>query len=213
MRFGLADARNYDSVELASSLAWFGPLYEPARAARSSRGEVSWNGVIAARDRLIESGVSAVVAATPPPSAAHFDRIERVGRAWIAWQNGKPWADSDASGTRLDVIRDDGWARILVDARRADRLTVRETWDPGWKAQLDGKPVEIRPKSAVFMSIEIPAGQHELILNYDPDEVRLGLTVSSCSLVLLILVLTGNRLFWIPGITMARDLDGVEPLR
>ncbi len=33
MRFGLSDVRNYDSVELASSLAWFEPLYEPTLAA------------------------------------------------------------------------------------------------------------------------------------------------------------------------------------
>jgi hypothetical protein len=212
MRFGLADARNYDSVELARSLAWFAPLYEPARCARSSRGTVTWRGVIAARDRLLESGVCAIVASTPPPTEVSFDRIERSGRAWIAWQRGKPWADSAHSGTRLEVERDDGWARILIDAPDRDWLTVRETWDPGWKARLDGKSVEIRPKSPGFLPIEIPAGKHELIFDYDPEEVRLGLAVSSCSLVLVILVLTGNRLFWIPGITMARGLDGALPL-
>ena len=31
MRYGLADVRNYDSVELARSLDWFAPLYEPGR--------------------------------------------------------------------------------------------------------------------------------------------------------------------------------------
>ena len=31
------------------------------------------------------------------------------------------------------------------------------------------------------MSIRVPAGQHELILNYDPAEVRLGLAVSMLS--------------------------------
>jgi hypothetical protein len=166
--------------------------------------------VIAARERLIESGVGAVVAAAPPPQGA-FERVERVGRVWIAWQRGKPWASSAASGTRLDVKKDHGWARILIDAEVADRLTVRETWDPGWKALLDGQTVEVQPKSRVFLNIEVPSGQHELILSYDPGEVRLGLAVSSCSLLLLILVLTGNRLFWIPGITMARGLDGAEP--
>ena len=211
MRFGLADARNYDSIELASSQVWFGPLYEPTRSARSSRSQITWNGVISARDRLLESGVGAIVASTPPPAGAPFDRVERLGRVWIAWQRAKPWVDSDASETRLDVIRDDGRACILIDARAADRLTVRETWDWGWKATLDGKPAKIQPNSAVFMSIDIPAGQHKLILNYDPGEVRLGLAVSACSLVLLILVLTGNRLFWIPGITMAKGLDGAEP--
>ena len=95
--------------------------------------------------------------------------------------------------------------------RRPITLTVRETWDPGWKALLDGQPVKIQRKSTVFLNIEIPAGQHELILKYDPIEVRLGIAVSFCSLVLVILVLTGIRLFWIPGITTAKGLDGPEP--
>src|SRR5262249_19208680 len=39
MRYGLADARNYDSVELARSSSWFAPLYEPSAGAVTSRGE------------------------------------------------------------------------------------------------------------------------------------------------------------------------------
>jgi hypothetical protein len=209
-RFGLSDARNYDSVELAASLAWFQPLYEPAQTALSSRGEIGWRGVIEARTRLLESGVGAIVASTPPP-AGHFHRIERAGGAWIAWQTAKPWVDSEASLTRIEAIRGDGWARILIDAHGPDRLTIRETWDPGWRARLDRKPVEIHPKSSTFLSVDVQPGYHELILNYDPGEVRVGLAISGGSLVLVILVLTGNRLFWIPGITMARGLDGPEP--
>ena len=210
MRFGLDDPRNYDSVELASSLAWFAPLFEPTGSSRSSRGEITWSGVIAARDRLRESGVSAVVAALSPPEMT-FDRVERVGRVWIAWQHAKPWASCVSPRSRLDVVRDHGWARILVDLEEADRLTIRETWDSGWTALLDGVPVKIRPKSRVFLDVDIPSGQHELILKYDPIEVRIGLAFSLGGLVLLILVLTGIPLFWIPGVSTAKGLDGAEP--
>jgi hypothetical protein len=48
-------------------------------------------------------------------------------------------------------------------------------------------------------------------LRYDPIEVRIGLAVSFVGLVLLILVLTGIPLFWIPGVCTARGLDGAEP--
>ena len=210
MRFGLDDPRNYDSVELASSLAWFAPLYEPNETSRSSRGVITWRGVMAARDRLRESGVCAVVASVAPPETM-FDQVERVGRVWIAWLNAEPWASFRSVGNRLDVVRQHGWARILVDAEDADRLTIRETWDPGWTAHLDGAPVEIRSKSRVFLDIDIPFGQHELILKYDPIEVRIGLAASFVGLVLLILVLTGIPLFWIPGVCTAKGLDGAEP--
>ncbi len=88
---------------------------------------------------------------------------------------------------------------------------MRETFDPGWTALLDGKRVEIQPESSDFLKIDIPAGQHNLILRYDPAEVRSGLALSFGACILLILVLTGIRLFWIPGITTREGLDGAEP--
>jgi len=193
MRFGLSDPRNYDSVELARSLDWFAPLYEDASRTRTSRSELTWTGVIHSRDRLADSGVGAIVAAIPPPDG-EFPRVDRAGDVWIAWLDAKPWADSESGQADLAFVRDHGRARILVDAIAADRLVVRETWDPGWRALLDGKPVEIQAKSGVFLNIQVPSGQHELVLEYDPSEVRLGLGVSTCALVLLILVLTGIRL-------------------
>jgi hypothetical protein len=209
MRFGLADVRNYDSVELASSLAWFKPLYNPA-GGLSSRGEITWARAGGARARLIASGVGAVVGNSPPPAGA-FDRVEKVGRVWIGWLAGNPWVDSDRAQAQVTGLNNHGRARILIDADQAHTLTVRETWDPGWRAFLDGKPAKIGQKSPIFMNIDIQPGQHELILTYDPAEVRAGGTISFCSLVITILVLTGNRLFWIPGITTAMGLDGTEP--
>jgi hypothetical protein len=194
MRFGLSDARNYDSVELARSLDWFAPLYEAANGTRTSRSKLTWTGVIRSRERLADSSVGAIVAAVPPP-AGDFCRIENAGDVWIAWLVAKPWANFESGQGNLSFIRDNGRARILVDAIAADRLVVRETWDPGWNALLDGKPVEIQAKSGVFLDIQVPSGQHELVLEYDPIEVRVGLGVSTGALVLLILVLTGIRLF------------------
>ncbi len=43
MRFGLSDPRNYDSVELAISLAWFDPIYEDSGSDRSSRRDLTWD--------------------------------------------------------------------------------------------------------------------------------------------------------------------------
>ncbi len=76
---------------------------------------------------------------------------KRLGDVWIAWLDAKPWADSESGRADVAFIRDHGRARILVDAIAADRLVVRETWDPGWRALLDGKPVEIQAKSGVFL--------------------------------------------------------------
>src|SRR5262249_33215736 len=119
------------------------------------------------------------------------------------WLDAKPWADAGSPLTRLGFHRQPGRARIVVDAPVADRLTVRETWDPGWTARLDGLPIPLEAKWGVFLWIQIPSGHHEIILEYDPREVRLGLAVSACAMGLVILVLTGKGRFWIPGIEWA----------
>jgi len=190
MRFGLSDPRNYDSVELARSLSWLVPLYGPGESALTSRREVDWSGVARARDRLRESGVGAIVASTPPPTG-EFARTERVGRAWIAWLEAKPWADSAAPEARIEFAKNDGEAEIAIDSPVRAQVVVRETWDPGWHARLDGKPVILRQKWGVFLCFDVDKGSHTIILEYDPIDVRAGLAVSIGSAVLLILVLTG----------------------
>ena len=80
---------------------------------------------------LLESGVGAIVAGVAP-SRGTFERVEQVGRVWIAWLDGRPWAESDSARARLDRVRDHGRPAFWSMPRTADHLTVRETWDPGW---------------------------------------------------------------------------------
>src|SRR5262249_3153199 len=147
-----------------------------------------------------DSSVAAIVAATPPPTpTAVFDRVERVGRVWIAWLGAKPWAEAPAA--QVTWSRQPGWARLRVQATSPSRLIVRETWAPGWPARRDGWPVAVEPAGTAFLGVDVPSGCHEIVLEYDPVEVRIGLAISACALVAGILVLTGNRPFWIPGIS------------
>jgi hypothetical protein len=190
MRFGQSDVRNYDSVELARSLSWLAPLYRPSTSSVTSRSEIDWSGVVRARDRLRESGLGAIVASTPPPSG-EFARIERIGCAWIAWLEARPWADSTSPLARIDFAKDHGEATITIDSPVPSAVVVRETWDPGWQARVDGKPVIPGRKWGVFLSLDVHKGYHNILLTYDPIEVRFGLAITIVSAVLVILVLTG----------------------
>jgi hypothetical protein len=194
MRFGLSDPRNYDSVELAGSLAWFDPIYEAAGPARTSRSSVTWESAIRGLDRLCDSGVGAIVAATPPPAGA-FDRVEKSGRVWIAWLDAKPWAEAGSKADEVEWCRDPGQAVIRLRAAAPGRVTVRETWDPGWTARLDGRPLGVVPGPGPFLTLQAPKGEHQIILKYDPPEVRIGSMISACALAAAILILTRIRLF------------------
>ena len=189
MRYGLADARNYDSVELTRNLDWLGPLYDPAVEARTSRREITWGRVLAARDRLREAGVRAVVGATPPPPG--FDRVDRVGAVWIARLDAPPLVELVGPGRLISTIHEDGIIRIDVDPRGPARLVVRETADPGWRAEVDGVPARLATHADPFLSMNLHPGARRVELIYDPAEVRVGVSISLSAAIAAAFALTG----------------------
>ena len=200
MRFGLCDPRNYDSVELARSLQWFAPLFEPGSESLSSRSQITWESVHRARDRLEAACVKAVVGASPPPPG-RFARVERTGDVWITWLGSPGWASSLAGAALVSIQRDPGRSVLKTHGPAADQILIRETWDAGWTARIDGGPVPISTYRETFMSVSVPAGDHVIELEYRPVEVIYGLMGSALGMVGVILALTEPTRFWIPGIT------------
>jgi hypothetical protein len=194
MRYGLGDIRNYDSIELARSLDWFAPLYATDSAARTSRRSITWDGVLRGRERLREAGVRAIVAAAPPPPGA-FARVDRVGALWIVRLDGLPLASAVAQEGPLGVVRDPGLIRVRINGAAHDRIVVRETLDPGWRAEIDGAAAPVEAHRSAFLAVPVPAGPHELVLRYDPPEVPLALSISISALAAAVFALTGFRPF------------------
>lgn len=185
MRYGLSDARNYDSVELARSLAWFRPLYEPGEEPLSSRATITWEGVARALDRLEASGVGAVVSSVPPPSS--LDRSsEPVGSAWVTWLEPSPMVTlepPDAGRASVSKHRP-GSITIAAELSRPATLIVRETYDEGWSATAEGHALTLRPGLGVFLSTALTPGMETVVLFYDPREARLGVRISVACLLL-----------------------------
>ena len=191
MRYGLRDARNYDSVELARNLDWLRPLYDPSVAAQTSRREITWDRVDAARDRLRAAGVRAVVAATPPPPGFACLGVDRYPAAWVAWLDADPLVALDGPGTCRDRGRGDGEFLVEIEATGAARLQVRETYDPGWVAEVDGRPVPVEADRGTFLHILVPPGRHRVALRYDPAEVRIALIAAGFAALGIVFALTG----------------------
>ncbi|HEX8199132.1 MAG TPA: hypothetical protein VF590_01500, partial [Isosphaeraceae bacterium] len=176
MRYGLADARNYDSVELERSLRWFEPLFEPEapQAARTSRRRITWSGVLRAGDRLRAAGVAAVIGAAPPPTGS-FARVERVGGVWIAW------LPTPERPYRVAAY-EPGAIRIEPRPGAGGRVVVPEVFDPGWRAEVDGRAVPVGVDRGTFLAVSLGPGARRLSLRYDPPEVRLAGAVSLTAL-------------------------------
>jgi uncharacterized membrane protein YfhO len=84
---------------------------------------------------------------------------------------------------------------MRIENAHEETLIIREMWDQGWIARADGSPIKVYPHQGTFIGLRIPAGAHNLILEYNPVPVTLGLMTSTTTIasVLGILALTRIR--------------------
>ena len=74
-----------------------------------------------------------------------------------------------------------GRLALDVDAREATLVGTSITAWPGWKAELDGRPVPSVSYNHAFLAFRAPEGRHRLTLRYAPDSVRVGAAASLAS--------------------------------
>jgi hypothetical protein len=188
-RYGLADVRNYDSVELARAVDWFAPLYEDRgpTEARTSRRWITWEGVRRASDRLRVAGVAAVVGATPPPPGLG-DRVVPVGSVWVV--------HLEADQAMHTFRSHHGIIEIDLTGHPGGPLVVPEMADDGWRAEVDGRPISARPGGSPWLSVEVGRGHRVLRLHYDPVEARVGLALSAGGLAITAVSLVVATALW-----------------
>ena len=86
--------------------------------------------------------------------------------------------------------------RVVVRARSNGRglLVLSDNHFPGWKAEVDGRPVPIERVDYLFRGVRIGPGAHTVEFRYEPLSWRIGWTISLVSLVGLgLVVLIGLR--------------------
>ncbi|MBN1528594.1 MAG: YfhO family protein [Thermoleophilaceae bacterium] len=74
---------------------------------------------------------------------------------------------------------------VTVRAKQRGQLILLDTYYPGWRATVDGRPAEIRPANTAFRAVSVPAGEHLVRFTYGPASVAGGLMLSVASLLLI----------------------------
>jgi hypothetical protein len=66
---------------------------------------------------------------------------------------------------------------------------------PGWRASIDGREVEVERANAAFCAVALPAGEHELAIEYRPASFRIGewLALASAAAIAAMLALERRR--------------------
>ena len=68
--------------------------------------------------------------------------------------------------------------KVAVDAETASILEVGEHFDPGWSAQVDGKPAPVITVDSAILGTVVPAGRHQVTLRYWPAGLTPGLFIA-----------------------------------
>jgi hypothetical protein len=90
--------------------------------------------------------------------------------------------------------------RIRYTAARDALIRIAIPYAPGWKANIDRRPLELLATDYALSGVVVPAGQHELVLEFRPSTFRPGVALSLAGALIVLLML-----FW-----PSRSLDQVR---
>jgi len=99
-------------------------------------------------------------------------------------------------GKPAAILRDEP-TRVEIEAEleAPGLLVLADSYYPGWRATVDGKPAEILPTNHLFRGVPVPAGRHVVRFEYRSGLLMLGAAVSAAgvALVALLLLRVGGR--------------------
>jgi hypothetical protein len=73
---------------------------------------------------------------------------------------------------------------VAVEAASPATLVVADATFPGWRASVDGAAAPIRSEEGHPFAVPVPAGRHEVVLEYAPASFRIGLGLAAASLLI-----------------------------
>jgi uncharacterized membrane protein YfhO len=71
-------------------------------------------------------------------------------------------------------------------------LRVARTFDPNWKADVDGRPGLLR-RDGAFTALDLPAGKSVVEMRYENSRLRAGAVLSALSLAAIIALMVRGR--------------------
>lgn len=93
-------------------------------------------------------------------------------------------ADAQA---QVEMVRYEANSLELAVASPADGyLVLSDPFYPGWRAEMDGQPVDILRANYAFRAVPVPAGSHRLTMTFRSGAWQVGLVISGLTVLLLL---------------------------
>ncbi len=109
-----------------------------------------------------------------------YENLNVMARSWVVPEN------SDQSGfVQSSIILKRTPNFITLRAQGPGVLVLSELDYPGWRAQVDGKTVEIDKYAGILRSVQLPPGSHEVTFSFTPISLYLGCILALGGIALL----------------------------
>jgi uncharacterized membrane protein YfhO len=82
---------------------------------------------------------------------------------------------------------------FLVRSERGGRFVLIEQFFPGWRATVDGHPVEIERWGGAFQAIRLTAGEHRVRFEFRPVSVQVGAAIGILAVAALLVLVAASR--------------------
>jgi hypothetical protein len=69
--------------------------------------------------------------------------------------------------------------RITTVSDAPGLLMLSESYDPGWRAYIDGEPAQVLVADHLLRAVPLPAGEHTVELRYEPRSLQIGVAISA----------------------------------
>ncbi len=84
-----------------------------------------------------------------------------------------------------------GRLEVEVECPATQLLVVAESYHPGWRATLDGRPCEVYRLNGDFLGCLVEPGKHWIVLDFQPDSLWRGWLTSWLAVAMISLCFLG----------------------
>ena len=200
---GIASANNFDPLVPARYARWMAALEDANLGKKTSLLELMGVGAIEKIDPQAPQGVRFDLLANGKGERMRWVPCAQSARdeqdAWQqTWEEGVDFSKTvilesrdltvNSSGPDCQDMRDD--IKISLLSETPDRLVIQlsnsspgwfmlsDAWYPGWNAWVDGKPEPVLKADYLFRAVQVKAGEHQIVMAYNPLSFWLGLVTS-----------------------------------
>jgi hypothetical protein len=104
-----------------------------------------------------------------------------------------PYFLKNGNGKVELISKENDYWSFKVKADEEDILIVKENYFPGWKAVVNGQPVDINIESGTFKAVAVPAGQSQVELYYQNTLLSVGMYMSLASILWFLFVIIKQK--------------------